>query len=325
MRAALCLLILYTALPAEWTLYTCMATSKNYVVGARLPPSGVFRRVSDGKWQQAGYNHPFTFGLSYGNNDPAVLYLAAGNGLIRLTERGTKWRFVTGGDVTELRDVSIGSDGAIWFAHTAGIRVSRDAGKTWTETSAGLRRKYTEAVRVDRTRPSTVVAGGEDGIWRSEDAGVNWQLAGASGWQIMAIEQSPHDPCVWLAATQNGGLFSSRDCGRSFENAGRLGFGRVLYSIAFDRSEPKRIAVAGWAFGVAVTEDAGANWEFRNIGLPSTDVWSVGFDPSDSGRLFASLHEEAVFRSEDTGRTWIRDGLEGSYVTRMLFVPEAGK
>jgi photosystem II stability/assembly factor-like uncharacterized protein len=323
MRTAFWLLMLHSILPAQWTLYTCMATSKNYVVGARLPPSGVFRRDPAGAWRQAGFNHPFTFSLSYSKDNPAVLYLAAGNGLIRLSERGTKWRILTGSDVTELRDVSMAPDGAIWYGHTAGIRVSRDAGMTWTEMSGDLPRKYTEAIRVDRTKAGTIVAGGEDGLWRSEDAGATWKLAGAAGWQIMAIEQSPHDPCLWLAASQNGGLFVSRDCGRSFENSGRLGFGRVLYSIAFDASEPKRIAVAGWGFGVAVTDDAGKTWEFRNAGLPSTDVWSVGFDPSKPGRLFASLHEEAVFRSEDAGKAWTRDGLEGSYVTRMVFVREA--
>jgi photosystem II stability/assembly factor-like uncharacterized protein len=302
-----------------------MATSKNYVVGARLPPSGVFRRDATGLWQQAGFNHPFTFALSYDRNIPGTLYLAAGNGLIRLSNRGMNWRFLTGSDVTELRDVSVGPDGAIWFGHTAGIRVSRDRGNRWTEMSGGLSRKFTEAVRVDRTNARTIFAGGEDGIWRSDDAAATWKLAGASGWQIMAIEQSPHDSCFWLAATQKGGLFVSRDCGRSFENSGRLGFDRVLYSISFDASEPARIAVAGWGFGVAVTEDAGKTWHFRNAGLPSADVWSVAFDPSKSGRLFASLHEEAVFRSEDAGQTWTRDGLEGSYVTRMIFVPEPAR
>ena len=317
--AVLAALVSASSLSAAWTLYICMATSKGYVVGAKLPPSGIFRRSGAGEWQQRGYNHPFTFGLAPGGGD--TLYVAAGNGLIR-TRGGEQWKFLTGSDVTELRDVSVGQDGSIWFAYTAGLRVSRDRGKTWTERSAGLPRRYSEAVRVDRTEPEVIVTGGEDGIWRSADRGATWKLAGASGWQIMNIEQSPHDRCHWLATTQHGGVFVSNDCGLSFENVGRIGFERVLHAVAFDRAVKGRIALAGWAFGVATSEDNGKTWSFRNSGLPSTDVWAVAFDPGAPGRMFASVHEEAVFRSDDAGKTWVREALEGSLVTRMMFVEE---
>jgi hypothetical protein len=54
-------------------------------------------------------------------------------------------------------------------------------------------------------------------------------------------------------------------------------------------------------------------------------VWSAAFDPSSPGRLWASVHEEALYRSDDAGRTWKRDGLPGSVVYRMLFVPGGDK
>ncbi len=323
MRALSVLLCLASALQAaDWTLYATMTTSKGYVVGAKLLPSGVFARDGNGvaPWRPVGFNHPFAFALGYAGKDPSTLYLAAGNGLIRLTEGGSKWKILTGGDVTELRDVSVGPDGAIWFAHTAGVRVSRDSGVTWTQ----VKPKYTEAVRVDRTLASVVLVGGEDGIHRTGDAGKTWRLVGASGFGVMQVEQSPHDPCHWLAVTQGGGLFVSRDCAKSFENAPRLGVDRVLYTVAFDTADPGRVVVAGWGFGVAVSEDGGNTWQFRNQGLPSTDVWSAAFDPGRPGRLWASVHEEAVYRSGDAGRTWVRDGLEGSIVYRFSFVPATG-
>src|ERR1035438_10574234 len=42
----------------QFTLYTCMVTSKDYVVGAKLPPSGIFLKSAAGEWRHAGYNHP---------------------------------------------------------------------------------------------------------------------------------------------------------------------------------------------------------------------------------------------------------------------------
>jgi photosystem II stability/assembly factor-like uncharacterized protein len=74
---------------------------------------------------------------------------------------------------------------------------------------------------------------------------------------------------------------------------------------------------------VAVSEDRGKTWQTRNQGLPSASVWSVAFDPAQSGRIFAGVHEAAVYVSLDNGRTWRQDGLAGSAVFRMKFVPEA--
>ena len=320
------LLLAMAALPVagQYTLYTCMVTSKDYVVGAKLPPSGIFLKTETGGWRHAGFNHPFITALDYDPADPSTLYVAAGNGLIRVAGGGQRWKILTGSDVTELMDVAVdpNAPGTIYFTHTTGIRVSHDRGVTWNDASAGLHRKYTQAIRVDSRKTGVLVAGNEEGIFRSEDGGKSWRLAGASGYQVLHIEQSPHDPCYWLAATQGGGLFASTDCGVTFESNGPLGVDRNISDIAFEAAST-RIAVAGWAIGVALSEDGGKTWQFRNAGLPSTSVWSVAFDPAHPGRMYASVHEEALYVSQDYGRTWARDGLEGSRVYRMRFVPVA--
>jgi photosystem II stability/assembly factor-like uncharacterized protein len=83
--------------------------------------------------------------------------------------------------------------------------------------------------------------------------------------------------------------------------------------------------VAGWGIGIAVSEDSGKTWAMRDRSLPSSDIWSIAFDPGKAGRLFASVHEDAVYMSEDAGATWRREGLEGSIVNRMKFLPEVRK
>lgn len=303
-----------------------MATTKDYVVGAKLLPSGVFRRAGASDWQQTGHPNPFTFSLDYDRRDPSKLYLAAGNGLIALTPGKRPWRVLTSGDVTEMRDVTVASDGSIYYAYVRGVRVSRDGGSTWKDIGGGLPRRYTEVIRVDPERRGVLLAGTEDGLYRSDNDGVAWSRAGAAGFSIMDIEQSPHDACYWMAATERGGVFASRDCGKTFEALGRLAVDRVLYDIAFDPTTPGRIAVAGWGLGVAVSDNNGKTWAKRNSTLPSDEVWSVVFDPGKKGRLFAGVHEQAMYVSEDAGATWKPDGLEGTVITRMKFVPsEAGK
>ena len=307
---------------AQWTLAACASISKDYVVGAKLPPSGLFLRQAD-EWRHVGFNHPFIVAVDYDPSDPTTLYLAAGNGLFRAAKKGAEWTQLTGSDVTELRDLAIDprDPKTIYFAYSHGLRVTHDRGETWQELAAGLHRRYTEAVRVDRTQPQRLIVGGEEGIFRSEDGGKSWTLAGASGFQILRIEQSPQDACYWLATTQAGGLFASHDCGQTFENSGRIGVGRDLYSISFDPTNAQRIAIAGWGPGVAVSEDSGKTWVERNRGLPRPDVWSVIFDPAHTGRLYASVQEEGLYVSDDAGLNWKPAGLEGSVAWRMKFIP----
>jgi hypothetical protein len=320
--------LLLAALPvfAQPALYLCAGAPKEYVVGAKLPPSGLFRKAASG-WEHRGYNLPFLFALDYDPADPSVIYLAAGNGLIRAENGGAKWTILTGSDITELRDVWVDrtTPGKIYFAYSHGIRVSRDRGATWREIGGALHRKFTESIRADRTKSGVLVAGGEEGLFRSEDDGEHWRLAGAAGFQIMHIEQSPHDPCFWLATTQGGGAFASHNCGKSFESAGNVGVDRNLYDIAFDPAAANRIAVAGWGPGVTVTEDGGKTWITRTTGLPRPDVISIAFDPAKPGRLYAGVYEEGVYVSEDAGRTWAKSGIDGSSAFRMKFIPERGK
>ncbi len=325
MRWLLLLAIWPVPAAGQFTLYGCGVTSKDYVVGAQLPPSGIFVKPPAGAWRHAGYNHPFIAALDFDPRDPSVLYVAAGNGLLRVSGHGERWKILTGSGVTELLDVAVDphARGTIYFSHTAGIHASHDGGATWRSISSGLRRKYTAAIRVDRRRSGILVAGNEQGVFRSEDDGTRWRLAGASGIQVLHIEQSPHDACYWLAATEGSGLFASSDCGVTFESNGNLGVGRNLSDIAFDPADSNRVAVAGWGTGVAVSEDRGKTWQLRNAGLPGLSVWSVVFDPAQPGRMYAGVHDRAVYVSPDYGRTWREDGLEGSTIFRMRFVPEA--
>jgi photosystem II stability/assembly factor-like uncharacterized protein len=321
-------LMLFAVIPVPLSaqpLYACMTVTKEYVVGAKLPPSGLFVANTEGQWQHAGFNHPFIFSLDYDASDPSIVYLAAGNGLIRAAAHGEKWKIMTGGDVTELRDVTVDRDGTIYFAHSHGIRMSRDRGATWEEIGSTLHRKFTESIRVDRTRMGTLVSGGEEGIFRSEDRGRTWQISGAAGFQVTRIEQSPHNGCEWAAATQAGGVFLSHDCAKTFENTGRIGVGATLYDVAFDPTVEKRIAVAGWGPGVAISDDGGKTWQSRNAGLPSPEVVAVIFHPTTRGRMFASVRDEGLYISNDAGQSWSKQGLDGSVVNRLKFGPVVGQ
>lgn len=325
------ILLLLLAFPAagqpSYSLHTCVVNAKNWVVGAKLAGSGLVRLDPTGEWEQLGFVHPMILAADYDRRDPSVLYLAGGNGLIRATDGGRKWRITTGWDVTELRDVTVdpNTPGAVYFSHTAGIHKSSDGGDTWKPADSGIKEKYCESLQADRARAGRVMAGCVNGIHLTEDGGATWRRTGAEGIQVRRIVQSPHQPNEWLAGTQLAGLLRSTDGGLTWEAAGDVSVERNLYDIAYDPTTPGRIALAGWSIGVMVTEDGGKTWERRSVGLPRWDTWSVAFDPNRPGRLYASVHEEAIYVSPDAGKNWTKAGLDGSFIYRLHFFPEAAR
>ena len=242
-----------------------------------------------------GYNHPFIVAVDYDPTDPATLYLAAGNGLFRAAKRGEEWTQLTGSDVTELRDLAVdpADTKTIYFAYSHGLRVTHDRGETWTE----LAETYTGAIR---KRFGSIVFSQNDLSLAAKRAFFEARTAARHGrsrergLQILRIEQSPHDACEWLATTQGGGLFASHDCAKTFENSGRIGVGRDLYSISFDPTNSARIAIGGWGPGCPFQRMAarlGRSVTMGCLGPMSGASFSI---PTMQAGLYASVQEDGI-------------------------------
>ncbi len=321
-RLAICCLVAILPAFAQHRLFLGAHTSKGWVVGAKLQPSGLFARAPNG-WTLLGYPHPAIITLDYDPRDPHVLYIAAGNGCIRSADSGRTWTITTGWEVTETQDVSVDRNRPdhVWIGLPDGVAVTRDQGGTWSRVDLGVKRQYTQTVAVDRATAGRVLAGTEGGVLLTEDDGATWRLAGPELKMTTHLEQSPYDSRRWIATTQSSGAFESSDGGAAWSRIPGVPRG-TLHNVAFDPAHPKRIAIAGWGAGIAVSDDGGVTWSRRDRGLPSRNIWRAVFDPDRSGTLYASVHEEAVFVSGDAGRTWRKAGLEGSLVTGFVFVPE---
>ena len=328
-HTARCLLILAILLaparsqPSPHRIYVCGIESKGYVVGAKLPPSGLFL-YQPPAWRQLGFNHPTINSVTYNPRDPKTLYIAAGNGCIRSADSGKSWRILTSWQMTEIQDVALDSLNPthILIALPDGIGYSGDDGRSWSHRDSGLPRKFVQSINADRTRGHRFLAGTETGLYVSEDSGLHWRLAGAKDSMITAVEQSPAQTSLWMATTQQGGLFLSTDNAHTFSKVHNIPAEHALYNVSLHPYDPNLAAVCGWHLGIRVSQDGGKTWLDRTQGLPSNHLWRVAFDPSHKQRLWASVHEEAVFFSDDLGLTWTRAGLEGSIVRDFVFIPE---
>ena len=194
------------------------------------------------------------------------------------------------------------------------LRVSEDFGKTWTEPDAH-RVRFPESsglalTQIWQIRPGsdsetdTLYAGVEPAcLFKSTDAGDTWS-------PVEGMLNHEHRP-RWQPGA--GGL--------------------CLHTIVPDPQNPDRTLIAISAAGVYRSDDGGATWRARNVGvraefLPDKHpefgqcVHKVVHHPSKPGRLFLQNHW-GLYRSDDWGESWqdIANGVPSDFGFAMAMHP----
>lgn len=306
-------------------MYFCVNLSgQGQVLGSKATvPSGLYRSVDREKFEHIGFNHFRTFGVAADPRDPDAIFATVLDGVLRSLDRGKTWKRVTGWDLTEPKGIAfdLNAPNHIYVALPDGIAVSHDRGDTWQRMHQGIRRAYTHPIIVDRTKAGRVLAGTELGIYLSEDGARTWKLVQATAKVTYDLQQSPHDPRVFMAATSADGAFRSEDGGRTWRRIAGIPSQHTLHYADFDAHDPLRLVVCGWAAGVQVSEDGGRTWTDRTAGLPHRDIWCAATDPDVPGRIYAAPHQQPVYVSDDFGRTWRPLTFEKALVYYIAFLP----
>lgn len=306
-------------------LYVCVNLSGQGSVMGRSGPmlSGLYRSEDRENFVHLGPHHIRTFSVTYDPVDPARLYIALLEGVLRTPDRGKTFRIVTSWDMTEAKSISVDRNrpSDVYAGIPDGIAVSHDRGQTWTRMNEGIRRSYTESILVDRTQAGRVLAGTEKGIYLTEDGARTWRLVQATDKVTYSLRQSPHDPKVFFAVTSCDGALWSTDRGVTWTRVAGVSSEHTLHNGEFDPRDARRLVYCGWGAGVQVSEDGGKTWIDRTAGLPKREVWKVAIDPDLPDRLYAAPYLEPLFASDDFGRTWRKLQWDKTTVFDLVFVP----
>jgi photosystem II stability/assembly factor-like uncharacterized protein len=306
-------------------LFLCLnQAARAQVIGSRAKlVNGLYRSADRQQFAHVGFHHMRFDAFAVDGGDPRRWYLAAGNGVLRTPDAGRTWRIVTDWTMTEAKDIAAdpGAPGHVYVGLPDGIGVSRDHGQTWTRMDAGIVRKYTQTLVVDRTRAGRVLAGTEQGVFLTEDGARTWRLVHGTDATVDDLRQSPHDPRVFFGVTQSNGAIWSEDAGVTWRRFDPVPNPGTLHNCDFDATDARRLLIGGWKAGVLVSEDGGRTWTDRTAGLPRREIWRVAFDPDFPGRIYANPYQEPLFVSDDLGRTWRALGFEAATVYDMVFVP----
>jgi photosystem II stability/assembly factor-like uncharacterized protein len=312
----LLILVVGTATAQRETVYMAVLSSFQTMRDPYADPGfGLFVSNDGGRtWEHRGWREYIrTFYAEEGRD--GKIWSACGNGVLRSTDNGRKWKITTGWEVTEVLKVKAAeTDPSLVFASTAyGVFRTTDAGETWEKKSKGIRHPFSGDICIDRTDPRRVLAATEEGVFLSEDRGDQWVRTGLEGKGVRVLMQDLHDAERFWLGTEEDGVFLSTDSGRGWERRSK-GLGPfAVYAIAL---HPRK---KGWIFigtykGVFRSTDSGASWEQRTCGLTDLQVHSLLVLSSDSRMLLAGTLNRGLFRSTDGGDSWQHADQDSSQV-----------
>jgi photosystem II stability/assembly factor-like uncharacterized protein len=142
----------------------------------------------------------------------SAVYMGGRDALWSSTDHGTTWTRISDGPgriVTALTPSPL-VPGTLWAASTGEVGRSRDGGRTWTFSSAGLPAGEWLTLAADRIDPELLYAASvSKGVFKSTDAGETWAPVGA--WPAGALRQGPividaADPSILYVGTDNASV-----------------------------------------------------------------------------------------------------------------------
>ncbi|MFK7846760.1 MAG: T9SS type A sorting domain-containing protein [Rhodothermales bacterium] len=179
----------------------------------------------------------------------------------------------------------------------------------WTPVNAGLTDLNVWSLASNAA--GVLFAGTNGGIFRSEDAGDNWEAI-SNG--LTALTVNSED--VLFAGTHTGGVFRSNDNGITWE---AINSGLSMLNVGALTVDHNDAIYAGTSLGGYFQSiDNGDTWvEINNAGLGNPFVPSLAMGDED---VIYSGTDNGVHRSSDAGATWepINTGLENPYIEFVL-------
>jgi len=163
--------------------------------------------------------------------------------------------------------------------------------------------------------PRMVYLGTSDGqLFKSTDGGASWSLLYPGlGRRQLVIDAIVADPASadhlyvggWDLRSDGGGLFESRDAGRSWRQVKLPDPNIAVRGFAICKGSPSHM-IAGTGAGIFVTADGGKTWQQRGARMVAfRQAESVAIDPQNPRFLFVGTWHLG-YRSSDFGKTWVQ-------------------
>jgi photosystem II stability/assembly factor-like uncharacterized protein len=281
--------------------------------------------------------------ISPAYDEDQTLFIISVEQFLRSTDGGLSWKqLVNGLDYQDvLSSVAISphyrQDGTLFVSSEGdGIYRSQDGGDSWVRVNSGLDELALNLLAISpayHVGEIVLASGIEGGLYKSANGGDSWQQVIGDEIQVTAVTFSPDAKrdCAFVGDSR-GVLYLSTDGGEGWQQIFRTSNAGAITSVAISPyfSSDGTLFVGTGKGGIFRSADGGVSFTEINEGLSFTlkgkygtlreskdgpvirrsekDVISIAISPNyrEDGTVFASLWNEAIFKSEDGGDTWRR-------------------
>ena len=232
----------------------------------------------------------------------------------------------------------------VYVGTTKGAFRSMNRGDEWERLALLDETADVWSITIHPSEPQTMYAGcGPVGVYRSDDGGEHWQKLPEPGLpdrvhmtfpcRVMRLDVDPRHPDDVYACIEANGAMRSRDRGEHWEDctADLLRFAeqekyksRIVsqtevegmldgHALACSAAAPGTVFLAN-RMGLFRSDDGGGHWQDVEVGRfsPMTYGRDLRVARDDPKIMYAALSpafrsaDGAIYRSEDTGKTWKR-------------------
>ena len=252
-----------------------------------------------------------------------TLFIVISDRIYRSHDGGYSWKELTNGlDTRSLyTDIALPSDfhesGNIFLATDGdGILRSQDAGDSWTRIDAGLDSLEVNAIETypQFSAKSVLLAAlSRGGLYKSDDAGDTWKEVIAANSVITAIAfHADEGRVVAYAGDTQGNIYASSDDGDTWNETGTITGAGAISALAFPPpgGASSHFMVGTEKLGLFEARDDGRKITPVNLDAAGQPIESIAFSPdyNNDQVVFVTTWEDALYVSNDGGRTWDKHG-----------------
>lgn len=232
-----------------------------------------------------------------------IIATTISHGIYLLRSGETTWKRIDAGFPGDVKINAIASTGNGYFIGTHhGILISINNGKNWSD----VKNPAWASIRAFHSTKDLLLAGGDDGIYKSTDQGKFWSLvykesqangftalngkiyAALSNGAVISEDSGDSWKRIYSASTLHDissdgesiygmtlgeGLLKSNDEGKNWININK-GLGTLNLYTFETRKVDNRLMAAQW-YGIYVSESGGIDWHLMKNGLPDSTSFTT--------------------------------------------------
>ena len=252
-------------------------------------------------------------GLAVDVLDPNKLYIATHHGLLVLIQDKDLYQVGTSGD--DFMGFSAHPTDANMFFSSGhprtggniGFQKSEDGGFTWVKVSDGENGPVDfHSMAISPVNPNLMFGWFEESLQRSNDQGANWQIVSSELSPINIVADSQDENVVYASSSQGQGVMVSRDKGESWSPLSAELTGDAVSVIAVHLKDSNILfAFSEKLGGLGKSIDAGKTWTKIDESFNQELILHIALSKIDPNIVYALTAENKVYKSTDTGETWM--------------------